>query len=352
MDVLDWWICLEYRSHLGAKLLLPEWESPASRRIKSLARRFGVTLPANLDGSGESPPPGAPLDTEPLVVSIGRSTFYFPPYWKTVPHWQKLFSAMQGKARAADYEELRNTWDSRKNETRPRLIARDPAIEAGRDCLNRALRDVDVCPSLDTMQMVKRAGGDVAIVRAPAVRGLLADPLLPSLRQEVRAAMVAAVVENCVRDAPEHKSESWQYPRPEVDLRADDKVLQEGFARWLVATRQRYEQVGVIAPARRAPLERWSRYRILAYIDLDLARRAVDLPLSDSAISQLMFPDSHHRGGKQDDPRQTWRTVRPQAMEVMTYAALVELGYEVQHHITVGLPRRQGPRSGAGEEPR
>ena len=42
MDAVDWWVCLEYRSHLGTQLLISEWESAASRRIKSIAQRFGV----------------------------------------------------------------------------------------------------------------------------------------------------------------------------------------------------------------------------------------------------------------------------------------------------------------------
>ena len=334
MDVLDWWVCLEYRSHLGAQLLLPHWESASTRRIKSIARRFGITLPVDLDEGGVSPPSGAPLDTEPLVVSIDRSTFEFPPFWKMVPHWQRLIQSMQGKARPADYVELRAAWDARRAETTPRLIARDPAIEAGRDCLHRELNKV--CPPFWAIQNLARRGKSVALAIecTPAVRGLLADPLLPTLRQKVRAAMARAVSEKCVRDAPEDKSESWQFPHLEVDLRAGDEVLQEGFRRWLAAVRQRCEREGVtVAPAGRAPLERWNQYRILAYIDLELASHALNLSLSDSKIGQLMFPDPNKLGGKQDDPRRLRRTVRELAMDVMTYAGLVELGYEVQYRM-------------------
>ena len=117
--------------------------------------------------------------------------------------------------------------------------------------------------------------------------GLLADPLLPALRHKVRAAMTAAVVEDCVSDAP----------------------------------------------AGRAPLERWNQYPILAYIDLKLASHALNLSLSDSKIGQLMFPDPNRLGGKQDDPRRLRRTVRELAMDVMTYAGLVDLGYEVQYYM-------------------
>ncbi len=329
MDAIDWWVCLEYRSHLGLQLLLPHWESASTRRIKSIARRFGVTLPVDVDEGGVSPPSGAPLDTEPFVLSIDRSTFEFPPYWKMVPHWQRLIQSMQGKASAADYEELRGALEARRTETTPRLIARDPAVEAGRDCLHRALSDVR--PSLSTMQMVERLGGSVATARTPAVRRLLADPLLPALRQEVRTAMANAVSEKCVRDAPEDKSKSWQFPKLEVDLRADDEVLKEGFRRWLAAVRQRCEREGVTAaPARRAPLERWSQYRILGYIDLDFASHALNLSLSASKIGELIFPDPNEYGGKEDDPRRQRRTLRELAMNVMTYATLVKLGYEVQ----------------------
>lgn len=329
MDVLDWWVCLEYRSHLGAMLLLPDWESAASRRIKSIARRFGMTLPVDPDGDGVPPPPGTPLDTKPLVVSIGRSTFQFPAYWKTVPHWQRLIQSMQGKASAADYEELMAALDARGAETAPRLIARDPVIEAGRDCLHRELNKVS--PSLHMIQKTKQCGGSIASARTPAVRQLLADPLLPALRQEVRTAMANAMSEKCVRDSPEDKSNSWQRARLEVDLRAGDEVLKEAFRRWLVAVRQRYEREGfTAAPARRAPLKRWSEYRILGYIDLEFASHALDLSLSDSKIGQLIFPDPNKLGGKEDDPRRLRRTVRELAMDVMTYATLVELGYEVQ----------------------
>jgi len=332
MDALDWWICLEYRSRLGVQLRLPDWESAASLRIKSIARRFGVTLPVDPDWGGLTPPSGAALDTEPLVVSIGRATFQFPPYWKTAPHWQRLIQSMQGKASVTDYAELRTALDERRTESTPRLIARDPAIEAGRDCLHRALRDVR--PSLDTVQMVEQLGGSVAPVRRPAVRRLLADPLLPLLRQKVRAAMTATVVEDCVRDAPEDKSTPWWLARPQVDLRAGDKVLEEAFRRWLAAVRQRCKREGVTAaPAQRAPRERWSEYRILGYIDLEFASRALNLPLSDSEIGRLMFPDPNKLGGKQDDPRRLRRTVRELAMDVMTYATLVKLGYEVQYDV-------------------
>ena len=329
MDAIDWWVCLEYRSHLSALLLMPNWESAASRRLKSIARRFRVTLPVDPDEGGESSPPGAPLDTEPLVVSIDHSTFQFPAYWKMVPHWKRLIQSMQGKASAADYEELRDAWDALRAETAPRLIARDPVIEAGRDCLHRALSDVR--PSLSTMQMVERLGESVATARTPAVRRLLADPLLPALRREVREAMAHAVSEKCVRDAPADKSTHWWIARPRVDLRVEDKVLEEGFRRWLAAVRQRCEREGVTAaPARRAPLERWSQYRILGYIDLEFASHALNLSLSASKVGQLTFPDPNEYGGKEDDPRRQRRTLRELAMDVMTYATLVKLGYEVQ----------------------
>ncbi len=300
MDAVDWWVCLEYRSHLGTQLLISEWESAASRRIKSIAQRFGVSLTGDPNGEGVR---------------------------------EKLLAVMANRAaNETDYGELKAAYDALRAEITPRLISRDPAVEVGRACLHRALSDVR--PSLSTMQMVERLGGSVATARTPAVRRLLANPLLPELRREVREAMAHVVSEKCVRDAPEDKSTSWQLARLEVDLRVGDEVLKKGFERWLAAVRQRCERAGVTAaPARRVPLERWSRYQILGYIDLEFARHALNLSLSESKIGQLMFPDFNRLGGKQDDPRRLRRTVRELAMGVMTYATLVELGYEVQYDV-------------------
>ena len=300
MDAIDWWVCLEYRSHLGAQLLIPGWESAARRGIKSIAQRFGVSIAGDPDGEGVR---------------------------------ERLLIAMENRAaNETDYGALRAAYDALRAEATPRLIARDPAVEVGRDCLHRALSDVR--PSLSTMQMVERLGGSVATARTPAVRRLLADPLLPALRREVREAMAHAVSEECVRDAPEDKSTHWWLATPEVDLRAGDEVLGEGFRRWLAAVRQRCERDGVTAaPARRAPFERWNRYRILGFIDLQFASNALNLSVSDSAFGRLLFPDPNKLGGKQDDPRRLRRTVREVAMDVMTYATLVELGYEVQYDV-------------------
>jgi len=300
MDAIDWWVCLEYRSHLGAQLLIPEWESAASRRIKSIAQRFGVSVIGGPNGEGVR---------------------------------EKLLAAMANRAaNETDYGDLRAAYDALRAETIPRLIARGPAVEVGRDCLYRALSDAH--PSLFTMQMVERLGGSVATARTPAVRRLLADPLLPALRREVREAMAHAVSEECVRDAPEDKSTHWWIARPRVDLRVGDEVLEEGFRRWLAAVRQRCEREGVTtAPARRTPFERWNRYRILGFIDLQFASDALNLSVSDSALGRLLFPDPNKLGGKQDDPRRLRRTVREVAMDVMTYSTLVELGYEVQYDV-------------------
>ena len=300
MDAIDWWVCLEYRSHLGAQLLIPGWESAARRGIKSIAQRFGVSIAGDPDGEGVR---------------------------------ERLLIAMENRAaNETDYGELRAAYDALRAETTPRLIARDPAVEVGRDCLHRALSDVR--PSLSTMQMVERLGGSVATARTAAVRRLLADPLLPALRREVREAMAHAVSEKCVGDAPEDKSTHWWIARPRVDLRVGDKVLQAGFRRWLAAVRQRCEREGVTAaPARRVPLKRWSQYRILGYIDLEFARHALNLSLSASKIGELIFPDPNEYGGKEDDPRRLLRTVREVAMDVMTYATLVELAYQVQYDV-------------------
>ena len=300
MDAIDWWVCLEYRSHLRAQLLIPEWESAASRRIKSIAQRFGMSITGDPDGEGVR---------------------------------EKLLAAMANRAaNETDYGELMAAYDALRAETTPRLIARDSAVEVGRVCLHRALRDVR--PSLSTMQMVERLGGSVATARTPAVRRLLANPLLSELRREVREAMAHAVTEKCVRDATKDKSASWQLARLEGDLRVGDEVLKNGFERWLAAVRQRCEREGVTAaPVRRAPLERWSRYRILGFIDLQFASDALNLSVSDSALGRLLFPDPNKLGGKQDDPRRLRRTVREVAMDVMTYATLVEVGYEVQYDV-------------------
>ena len=52
-----------------------------------------------------------------------------------------------------------------------------------------------------------------------------------------------------------------------------------------------------------------------------------------SCARRLLFPDPNKLGGKQDDPRRLRRTVREVAMDVMTYATLVEVGYEVQYDV-------------------
>jgi hypothetical protein len=206
--------------------------------------------------------------------------------------------------------------------TQPMLIARDPVVEAGYKHLHTATSHLR---SVQRMIMLTDASNtDASKLRRPQIQALFADPLLPSLRREVRAAMAAASTTLSDIERPGTMWTSVNFP---VDLRMGDDVLIESFRRWLAATRQHLAATGItpkIEP--RAPLERWSTYRVLGYLDLQLIRDALEIDVTETMIGRLLFP----RNSERADPDRMRKTVRELANDLMSYQALVMMGYEVQ----------------------
>lgn len=115
-----------------------------------------------------------------------------------------------------------------------------------------------------------------------------------------------------------------------VDMRGSPEIVIRHFQRWYEAKRAELESQGIPLPSAssytKADFSRWSRYRLLACVDLRLFCDAFRTPLANNRAGKKLFPNN----ATQADQEKMRRTVVRLADEMMNLDTIYALAAQVE----------------------
>ncbi len=122
-----------------------------------------------------------------------------------------------------------------------------------------------------------------------------------------------------------------------VDMRGSPEIVIRHFQRWYEVKRAEMESQGIPLPSAssytKADFSRWSRYRLLACIDLRLFCDAFKTPLANNRAGAKLFP----KNATQADQEKMRRTVVRLADEMMDLDTIYALTAQVECELNTSL---------------
>lgn len=98
-----------------------------------------------------------------------------------------------------------------------------------------------------------------------------------------------------------------------VDLNAPDTLLLDDFKAWLAGKRKTRKSSAPKRLISSADIQGWCRYRVLAFIDIDLFCHFTDTEISHATLGNILFPEDYDV----DLPERIRKVVKPMAERIM-----------------------------------
>ena len=144
------------------------------------------------------------------------------------------------------------------------------------------------------------------------------------------AAIAKSQTTHFVRDPTSTDDRDHLLKPATVDMRGSPEIVIRHFQRWYEAKRAELESQGIPLPSAssytKADFSRWSRYRLLACIDLRLFYDAFRTPLANNQAGTKLFPNN----ATQADEEKMRRTVVRLADEMMNLDNILALTAQVE----------------------